>query len=330
MFMTSTRIGAAYRGRRIGGQLFALAMAVGVSLGAGACAHQSNVAGATPASRELQSERRLQYLVATPAAVMPDLASATKAGAEPVGADERLQHWVTRHMRGAGFSVVSDAGEAHDVELRLAVEARPMGKLTRGRAAMQVIAGDRVLSQWKTDEHVESTRGFDPELARDLVAKLARSPGLASYADSLYGQRMRPLSETVGHRSISINEQDSPPPLEQIEAGGGTADARGEPLTPPPPSAENVQAAGTRSQQGAALAQKGEFREAYEQFEEAFLLSQESSYVFEMGECQRNLGNGADALGFYRDYLRRAPQGPKAGEAANRIRELEAAAPATK
>lgn len=296
---------------------------MGVSLGLGACAREPNVGGATPSSRELQSERRLQYLVATPAAVMPDLAAATKADAEPVGADERLEHWVKRHMRGAGLSVVTDAAEAHDVELRLAVESRPVGKLTRGRAAMQVIAGDRVLSQWKTDEHVEPARGFDPELARDLVAKLAHSPGLASYADSLYGRRMRTLNETVGRRSISL-EQDSPPPLEQIEAAGGASAPRGEPLVPPPPSAENVQAAGTHGQQGATLAQSGQFREGYEQLEEAFLLSQDPSYVYEMGECQRGLGNAADALAFYRDYLRRAPDGAKATDAANRIRELEA------
>jgi tetratricopeptide (TPR) repeat protein len=323
--MMSIRIGAAHRGRRIGGQLFALAMSagfsLGVTLGVSACAHESNVGAAAP-SREARSQRRLQYLVATPAAVMPDLAAATKPGAEPVGADERLEHWVKRHMRGAGLSVVTDASEAHDVELRLAVESRPMGKLTRGRAAMQVIAGDHVLSQWKTDEHVESARGFDTELARDLVAKLAQSPGLASYADSLYGHRMRSLNETVGRRSISI-EQDSPPPLEQVEASGSSG-SRGEPLVAAPPSAENLQAAGTHAQQGAALAQSGQLREAYEQFEEAFLLSGDPGYVYEMGECQRNLGDGADALGFYRDYLRRAPNGARATDAANRVRDLEA------
>lgn len=322
MAMT-TRIDAACRGRRIGRRLFALATALGVSLGAGACAREPNVGGATP-SHELQSERRLQYLVATPAAVMPDLAGATKGNAEPVGADARLEHWVKRHMRGAGLTVVTDASEAHDVELRLAVESREMGKLTRGRAAMQVIAGDRVLSQWKTDEHVESTRGFDPALARDLVAKLEHSPGLASYADSLYGRRMRTLTETVGRRSI-VNEQDSPPPLEQIEAAGGTSGAPGgEPLLPPPPSAENLEAAGSHGQKGDALFQAGQFREAYEQFEEAFLLSQDPQYVYDMGECRRGLGNSGDAVAFYRDYLRRAPDGAKAGDATNRIRDLEA------
>lgn len=98
---------------------------------------------------------------------------------------------------------------------------------------------------------------------------------------------------------------------------------------PPPPSAENVQAAGTHGRQGGAFAEKGQFREAYEQFEEAFLLSQDPGYVYEMGECQRSLGNAGDALGFYRDYLRRAPDGPKAADAANRIRDLEAT-PASK
>lgn len=291
-----------------------------LALGATACSREPNVGAATP-SRELQSERRLQYLVATPAAVMPDLASATKANAEPVGADERLEHWVKKHMRVVGLNVVGDVTDAHDVELRLAVASREMGKLTRGQAAMQVIAGGRVLSQWKTDEHVESTRHFDPELARDLVAKLAHSPGLASYADSLYGRRTRQLNETVGRRAI-VAEPDNPPPLEQLE--DATSPRSGDSLLPAPPSAENILAAGPYDQKGRALYQSRRFTEAYEQFEEAFLLSQDATYVYEMGECQRNLGNAADADGFYRDYLRRAPDGAKAAEAAAHIRDLEA------
>src|SRR5689334_6944721 len=114
--MSSNSIGGMNRSRRIGGQGLVLATALGISLGVGACAREPNVGGASSA-HELQSERRLQYLVATPAAVMPDLAAATKADAQPMGADERLAHWVRRYMRGAGLTVLTDSNLVHDVEV---------------------------------------------------------------------------------------------------------------------------------------------------------------------------------------------------------------------
>ncbi|HEY3593498.1 MAG TPA: hypothetical protein VGL13_06480 [Polyangiaceae bacterium] len=290
-----------------------------------ACSHEPAGVGAN-SPRELQSERRLQYLVATPAAVMPDLSKATTTEVEPVGADERLEHWVKKNMRGYGFSVVGDTSEPHDVELRLAVESRGVGRLMRGRAAMQMIAGGRVLGQWDTDEHVESTHGFDPALAHDLVAKLASSPGVVSYADSIYGQRIRPLKETVGRRAY-IPEYGGTPPLEMTDdvTPPRSEVASEEATAPPPPTPGNVAAARPIADKGNSLYADGHFAEAYSQFEDAFLLSQDPLYMFEMGECQRGLGNAGDAASFYRDYQRRAPDGPKAAETASRLRELTAA-----
>jgi tetratricopeptide (TPR) repeat protein len=300
--------------------LSAFAISAGISVGAGACARGPN-SGAVAPSHELESERRLQYLVATPAAVLPDLASATKENAEPVGADEKLQHWVKRNMRGFGLTVVGDSTDPHDVELRLAVESRGVGRLTRGRAAMQVIAGDRVLSQWSTDEHVESAHGFDPALAQELVAKLASSPRVAKYADSLYGERVRPLTETVGRRAY-VPEYGGTPPMEVLDETGPSPMAKVEMPSLPKPSAEDIAAAAPIATKGNELYAAGKFADAYGQFEEAFILSQDAALVYEMGECQRNLGNAADALGFYRDYLRRAPDGVKAADAASHVRDL--------
>jgi len=300
-----------------------------VVLWAPACSRQtSGRGGEFPPPRNLVSERRLQYLVASPAVVI------AQPGADPAAGtsapDERLQKWVRKYMTGLGFTVVDDPGGAFDVEVRLAEQARDMGRLVRERAAIQLVAGGRVLAQWETDEHIEPPRRLAPTLARELIEKVINSPRVAEYADALYGRRTRPLRETVGRRSYVFDEGGAPPLEAQIDETRAIPYERSAMgiaiLSPTPaPSADALAAASLHAERGTALRERGQLRDAYAEFEEAFVLHDDPAYIYELGDAAQKLGDRDDALGFYRDYLRRAPQGPRASDAANLIRDLGAA-----
>ena len=70
----------------------------------------------------------------------------------------------------------------------------------------------------------------------------------------------------------------------------------------------------------------GHFAEASALFEEAYELDPAPILLFNVAQSQRRLGNSERALLFYRRYLEGAPaDAPERAEAANHIRELDAA-----
>jgi len=70
----------------------------------------------------------------------------------------------------------------------------------------------------------------------------------------------------------------------------------------------------------------GHFAESSALFEEAYQLDPAPVLLFNVAQCQRHLGNSERALLFYRRYLEGAPaDAPERAEAANHIRELDAA-----
>jgi hypothetical protein len=172
------------------GRLWLLAVPLAASALAAACA----TAGAPPraeAPRTLRSERRLQFLLATPAPSPADLGAAV--------ADE---------MAGLGLPIVRHADQRFDVEV--CVASTPPG----GATMWVLLADGSVLDQWSAEPG--AARGP----AHDLVAKLARSEQVSGYADSLYGRRLRPLRETVGRRSYIAGDHGGTPPLESLQGAG--------------------------------------------------------------------------------------------------------------
>src|SRR4029077_12416361 len=99
------------------------------------------------------------------------------------------------------------------------------------------------------------------------------------------------------------------------------------PTTPPTPSAggKDIAAARAHARQGLAFYDLNHFQQAYDEYEQAYLIEQDPALLYNMGQCQRKLGNNDEALHFYRTYVRRAPKGPVSIEAEKRIRELEEA-----
>lgn len=73
-----------------------------------------------------------------------------------------------------------------------------------------------------------------------------------------------------------------------------------------------------------------EFQEALQDFKEAYRLFPDAVFLFNVAQCERQLGNLDEAIKFYRSYLRNKPKAPNRQEVARRIDEMQAALDAKK
>ena len=237
-------------------------------------------------------------------------------------------------MRELGLDVDRHEAVSHDLSVHLSVSVQAVGRLSRARAAMYVIASDgQMLEQIDSDEIVESPDRIGAALARDLVARLARSPRPAEYADAIYGPRLRPLRDTVGrHAAGRTTFGEGLPPIESLNLANkyGVYDTtlRGRTeLAPPVEAPEPVRAAARGDiQRGQALLAEGRPRDAYAAFEQAYLQDDESEPLFGLAESLLRAGAKQDALIFYRAYLHKAePGSPQAAKAVAQVSAIESA-----
>lgn len=67
-----------------------------------------------------------------------------------------------------------------------------------------------------------------------------------------------------------------------------------------------------------------EWEQALLEFKEAYRLKPDPTFLYNIAQCHRKLGNLDEALTFYRTYLRRAPDARNRNEVERRIADLEA------
>jgi tetratricopeptide (TPR) repeat protein len=67
-----------------------------------------------------------------------------------------------------------------------------------------------------------------------------------------------------------------------------------------------------------------EYKEAVTEFEAAYRLAPDPVFLYNLGQCNRLMGNNEEALHFYRSYLRMQPDSPNRAEVEGRIEKLEA------
>ncbi len=91
------------------------------------------------------------------------------------------------------------------------------------------------------------------------------------------------------------------------------------------PAKESVGAARAHFKQGRMHYQLGEYREALDEFKAAYLLKQDASFLYNIAQCHRQLGELSDAAKMYASYLREAPEAPNRAEVERQIRELKVA-----
>jgi tetratricopeptide (TPR) repeat protein len=68
-----------------------------------------------------------------------------------------------------------------------------------------------------------------------------------------------------------------------------------------------------------------EYQEALVDFKEAYRLREDPVFLYNIAQCYRLLNDNADAITFYRNYLRRLPDAPNRGEVEAKIATLKQA-----
>ncbi|MEA2696960.1 MAG: hypothetical protein QOI66_1231 [Myxococcales bacterium] len=71
------------------------------------------------------------------------------------------------------------------------------------------------------------------------------------------------------------------------------------------------------------------FQDAFTEYQEAYLAKPEPNLLFNMAQCQRKMGNRAEAVRFYRRFLAEKPNPPNLAMVEQHLRDLEAVQPPT-
>ena len=77
--------------------------------------------------------------------------------------------------------------------------------------------------------------------------------------------------------------------------------------------------------QGDAFYKLDKYPNALAEYEQAYLAKPDASFLYNIAQCHRLMGNRAEALRFYRRYLKDAPHAPNREVADKHIKDLESA-----
>ena len=95
--------------------------------------------------------------------------------------------------------------------------------------------------------------------------------------------------------------------------------------TPRLAHAEDKPAARAAFSEGTRHYDLGEYAEALQSFKRAYWNYEEPAFLFNIAQCQRQLGKKAEAVKFYRTYLNKIPNAPNRDAVEHIIAELDAA-----
>jgi len=88
------------------------------------------------------------------------------------------------------------------------------------------------------------------------------------------------------------------------------------------PKAEQARA---HFQQGDTFFKLDKYAQALQEFEQAYLAKQDPSFLYNIAQCHRLMGNRVEAIRFYKRYLNDAPSAANRPVAEKHIRDLESA-----
>jgi len=89
--------------------------------------------------------------------------------------------------------------------------------------------------------------------------------------------------------------------------------------------AEDKEAARREYAEGTRRYDLNEFGPALEAFRRAYLAYEEPAFLYNIAQCHRQLNHKAEAIQFYRSYLRKLPAAPNRAEVERIVATLEAA-----
>jgi tetratricopeptide (TPR) repeat protein len=88
-----------------------------------------------------------------------------------------------------------------------------------------------------------------------------------------------------------------------------------------------LDAARAHSQEGDSYYKLEKYANAITEYEQAYLAKPDPSFLYNIAQCHRLMGQGAEAIKFYRRFLKDAPAAPNRAVAEKHIRDLEDASP---
>jgi tetratricopeptide (TPR) repeat protein len=77
--------------------------------------------------------------------------------------------------------------------------------------------------------------------------------------------------------------------------------------------------------QGDAYYKLDKYREALQEYEQAYIIKSDPSFLYNIAQCHRLMGDKLEALKFYRRYLKDAPEAPNRAVAEKHVKDLETA-----
>jgi tetratricopeptide (TPR) repeat protein len=90
-----------------------------------------------------------------------------------------------------------------------------------------------------------------------------------------------------------------------------------------------LDSARAHSQQGDSYYKLEKYANAIGEYEQAYLAKPDPSFLYNIAQCHRLMGQGAEAIKFYRRFLKDAPAAPNRAVAEKHIRDLEDASRGT-
>ena len=90
-----------------------------------------------------------------------------------------------------------------------------------------------------------------------------------------------------------------------------------------------LDSARAHSQEGDSYYKLEKYANAITEYEQAYLAKPDPSFLYNIAQCHRLMGQGAEAIKFYRRFLKDAPTAPNRAVAEKHIRDLEEASPGT-
>jgi tetratricopeptide (TPR) repeat protein len=91
-----------------------------------------------------------------------------------------------------------------------------------------------------------------------------------------------------------------------------------------------LDAARAHSQEGDSYYKLEKYANAITEYEQAYLAKPDPSFLYNIAQCHRLMGQGAEAIKFYRRFLKDAPAAPNRAVAEKHIKDLEDASRGTR
>ena len=245
-------------------------------------------------STELSSRSEISAAVrALRVRVLEDMAFVAEGDTDP-RLNEQMRSAVEVELGRAGLTVVRGRDGKADMDVRLEIRVSAMVTFLRGHLALTAESGDTAVAVGQTADEVHRSGEFAVIMADKAVQTLLRSPGLAEFA------------EKKNPRLLTVRREQPSAPVEAK------------------PSPETVATAKEHFNQGNRHYELGHYQEALNEFEVAYMAVPDPVFLFNIAQCHRKMGHDKEAVGFYKSYLRAAPNAPNRADVQKRIRELEA------